>query len=491
MEQKTRLKRDYEKLKTEFVDTNLNSPLFFNITSMPEILTLGKNVIRIKGTRPNLLEDSAVEIEVLDFNKNVIYHEVLPDRNDDNTLNVIVYVYPNTSPGIATITFIGTAVTDTNLQPIPSSKVRKNNIKYVHTINVNQKRRNDSRIIFDEKPKIEVEEKKYSILEEKLMMGADFQKVKYASGSASYFFSSTTLKPMLRPKSGSQFINDYDDAVFKFNKLTSNFSPSVAFPTQSFYYTASVTRAVSPSLLEVSESAFFRGLSNEEQLITSFIDLPYEVTYSSDPSERNVTQNIKTYAKVSINKMQASAGEVSRVKVFYKSSLKPQSQYEQIFDEEVTPKNILVDDTSVLVENPIGNFLKDSTGLRYTRAGQSASINLINSDRYWEIIGVNSAPSASKSLNDSYLFGGIEILPNSEISGSSELFFAQTSSYKTTFYSDTDYVLKFNYYLYKSNLDSRGSKIAVYMTGSSFVDDSPYGKYIAEVSTTQSLKIDH
>jgi hypothetical protein len=67
MEQKTRLKRDYEKLKTEFVDTNLNSPLFFNITSMPEILTLGKNVIRIKGTRPNLLEDSAVEIEVLDF----------------------------------------------------------------------------------------------------------------------------------------------------------------------------------------------------------------------------------------------------------------------------------------------------------------------------------------------------------------------------------------------------------------------------------------
>ena len=221
MEKKTRLKRDYERLNTQFIDTTPNSPFFFNVTSIPDILTIGKNVIRIKGTRPNLQENSPVEIEVLDFNKNVIYHEILPDRNDDNTLNVIIHVYPETSPGVGTITFIGTTVVDTNLQPLVTSALTKSNIKYIHKINVNQKRRNDSRIIYDETPLVEIEEKKYSVLEEKLMQGANFQKVKYASGSASYFFSPSNLRPILKPKLGPSnvFISDYDDAIFKFANL--------------------------------------------------------------------------------------------------------------------------------------------------------------------------------------------------------------------------------------------------------------------------------
>jgi len=493
MEKKTRLKRDYERLNTQFIDTTPNSPFFFNVTSIPDILTIGKNVIRIKGTRPNLQENSPVEIEVLDFNKNVIYHEILPDRNDDNTLNVIIHVYPETSPGVGTITFIGTTVVDTNLQPLVTSVLTKSNIKYIHKINVNQKRRNDSRIIYDETPLVEIEEKKYSVLEEKLMQGASFQKVKYASGSASYFFSPSNLRPILKPKLGplNVFISDYDDAIFKFANLGSNFLPSANFQTQSFSYTATVTRAISPSLLIVSESAYLDGTKNETQLITSFTDVPYEVTYSAESTGRNVTQNIKTYAKVSINKLQPAAGEVSRVKIFYKSALKPQSQYEQIYDEAIVPKNILIDDTSILIENPIGNFLKDSTGITFTRVGQTASFNVINSDTYWEILQENGAPSGSKTLDNNYLFGGIEILPNAAMSGSKELFFAQTSSYKTSFYQDTDYVLKFNYYLYKNSLDPRGSKIAVYMTGSSFINNSSYGAYLGEVSTTQSLKIDH
>jgi hypothetical protein len=136
MSKKIRIKRNLIRTKTGFVDTTPKSPLFFNITYIPDFLTSGKNVFKIKGNKPNFLENSNVLIEVLDSNGGVVYHEVLTDKDDDRSLSVIIYVYEDTPPGTATITFIGTSVVDLNGILLPPNKIVQNNVKYVHSIEI-------------------------------------------------------------------------------------------------------------------------------------------------------------------------------------------------------------------------------------------------------------------------------------------------------------------------------------------------------------------
>ena len=119
MEKKTRLKRNLESLSTQFVDVTLNSPNFFNISYLPETFTSGKNLVKLKGTRPHFIEDSEIQVEILDSNKDPIYYGVLTGLDDDAALSIAVYIYDTTPPGPCTITFVGTSTVDLDLNPIP------------------------------------------------------------------------------------------------------------------------------------------------------------------------------------------------------------------------------------------------------------------------------------------------------------------------------------------------------------------------------------
>jgi hypothetical protein len=92
----------------DFIDRSQSSPNYFDIISIPNKLTAGKNILKLRGGT-NLAPDSPIFIDVLDSNGNSIYHEVLDYMEDDGTRVISIHVYPDTAPGQGTIYIAGRA----------------------------------------------------------------------------------------------------------------------------------------------------------------------------------------------------------------------------------------------------------------------------------------------------------------------------------------------------------------------------------------------
>jgi len=60
-----------------FEDTSLTSPDYFQITEFPTRLTAGKNLFKLRGNPNNLRPGGYFDIEVLDYNGNPIYNEIV------------------------------------------------------------------------------------------------------------------------------------------------------------------------------------------------------------------------------------------------------------------------------------------------------------------------------------------------------------------------------------------------------------------------------
>jgi len=85
-------------------DDNPFSDDFFNIVEFPTVLTAGKNLFKIKANAATLVHHSKVHIEILDFNDNPVYYEVVKYAEVDGTRVISIWVYDRmTPPGPARI----------------------------------------------------------------------------------------------------------------------------------------------------------------------------------------------------------------------------------------------------------------------------------------------------------------------------------------------------------------------------------------------------
>ena len=87
-------------------DENPFSDNYFNIVEFPTVLTAGKNLFKIKANANTLVRNSRVHIEVLDYNNNPVYYEVVKYAEVDGTRVITIWVYPDTPPGAARV-FVG------------------------------------------------------------------------------------------------------------------------------------------------------------------------------------------------------------------------------------------------------------------------------------------------------------------------------------------------------------------------------------------------
>ena len=72
--------RNLDQLSTYITDQSALSSNIFNITEIPLEFTIGKNLIKLKGNT-NLFElGTELAIEILDSNRNPIYHEIIDYR---------------------------------------------------------------------------------------------------------------------------------------------------------------------------------------------------------------------------------------------------------------------------------------------------------------------------------------------------------------------------------------------------------------------------
>ena len=159
----------------DIFDTTATSPNYFNVIDFPDRLTSGKNLIKLNAANETLVDDSQIHIEILDYNGNPIYFEPLNYLEQDGTRVIAIYIYPDTSPGLATVYVAGRAAVNVfegnrrlrftnNFEPGASFEQNRlfkdyPNLLWSRTINVAPEKRNSSQIIFTENPKVTVVER--------------------------------------------------------------------------------------------------------------------------------------------------------------------------------------------------------------------------------------------------------------------------------------------------------------------------------------------
>ena len=140
--------QNLDRLDTYITDTSLLSPNIFNITFLPEKLTLGKNLFKLKGVPDIFQPGTDLQIEILDSNGNPIYHEVVNKIDPDNSRFIAIYIYDNTPSGDCLITLAAT-LDSYNNESIPASWRNIVNAKWSVTTPIDTKSPNVNNIIFD------------------------------------------------------------------------------------------------------------------------------------------------------------------------------------------------------------------------------------------------------------------------------------------------------------------------------------------------------
>jgi hypothetical protein len=135
-----------ERLPGIVVDKSVNSEGYFGISFLPDRLFSGKNVLKLQGTR-NLLTTTEVQFEAIDAAGQPIFYEVLNYLAADGSRAIILYIYPETAPGPATLYMAGRALVNIETNetlPISRDLDDKDYFKYPnalwkHTLVVNPK----------------------------------------------------------------------------------------------------------------------------------------------------------------------------------------------------------------------------------------------------------------------------------------------------------------------------------------------------------------
>jgi len=146
-------------------DSSPFSDGFFNVVKFPDKLTAGKNLFKIRMQNQQFVDDSEVFVEVLDYNENAVYYEPLQYVEKDGTRVIAIYIYPNTSPGTATVYLAGRLEFLSTGERIPFSNEWEDpnyknipNILWSREVPIAPYQANDTEIIFTTQPQLTISE---------------------------------------------------------------------------------------------------------------------------------------------------------------------------------------------------------------------------------------------------------------------------------------------------------------------------------------------
>ncbi len=467
-----RLKRNLININPQFVDSSEKSADFFNIVSAPEYFSAGKNSFKIKPNFNNLSQNHPIYIEVLDSQGYNVFHHVTTAEEADGTKIIAVYVYPSTHLGPSNITFIGTSKVDLNKNPLGLNQVKPNNIKFVYNIGVDKFKVNDNDIIFEKEPQVSIEEKRYSVIEDRFSGNA---KETTKTGQIRYSLENGVPKIF---SLGETFIENYVSGTISFPYPSEFINPVINFQTASFQYSSSILSVDSNYVMTLKDKLTIVGTGGQFVDLLNLDSQPYFLRYNQSSVAKNITHNVKNYARIELNDIDPAVGNITRVKVFAKSKNDPSADYKSIYDGKLETKNILVDVNSQIVDYEIGKFTEI---INATIAGMPSPVTL-STLQYWNVYSVNGAPTPTKNLYTTDKFTGIEAkITVGAMLDNNALMIEQSSSVLTTIYKDTLYELNFDAYRYRPNNDKRAPKLEIYASGSAFNTDSEYGKYLGKI----------
>lgn len=445
MKRKETVYKGLEFISVYFEDTSLTSPDYFQITEFPTRLTAGKNLFKLRGHPTNLRVGGVLNLEVLDYNGDPIYTEVVDYIDEDKSRVIAIYVYSETSPGDCTITLLAEAQTIQG-QPVPLEWQGRANVKWTRTVPVNPNVTNDSEIIFAKTPIIDVSEQ-VGVQLDRIYSGSQ-QFPTYSTGQVRYFSLNGTPAIELI---GGQFTSDMSTGTITVSS-PSNPTPTPNYMAVSAPYVSTITKILSSTTALLDrEYTVFSSQSIFPHTYTEFAASAYSLTYEATPTYVS-TQNSQSFALMQIKGLDPATGDISRIKV-YTNNKGTVGTWELVNDVELEETEIFVTATASLYpDQSIGIFTTqsviDTYWDAYTYSGKTTGIA---PTLQWSTSSLNNAMVITSSVSITNQNAVFVVQNKSAYDG----IFIATSSYKVTIDA-----------LGTRDVDGLNPKLSVYISGS-------------------------
>ena len=424
-----------------FTDTSLTSPDYFQISEFPNKLTAGKNLFKLRGHPTNLKVGGYLNIEVLDYNGDPIYHQIVDYIDEDKSRVVAIYIYEDTSPGDCVVTLTAEAVN------VPQEWQGRANIKWNRQVPVNPNVSNDSEIIFEKLPTVTITEQVGTQLDRTFPGGTQFPT--YSTGTVKYYLYNN--QPAIELTGGS-FTSDMSTGTITVATPV-NALPTATYIPSTTAYSSTIKKILSPSLA-LLDSAYtvYSSQSISSHTYSSFdastFSLPYEATPVYTP-----TENSESFALIQIEGLQPATGDVSRIKTFMNNNGQV-GTWELINDIELTETEIFVANTASLYPD--------------TSIGLFTSQSIINT--YWEAHtyqGRTETTAPTLTYTTSSISNAMSIVSATNITAPNAVHVVQIKdAFKGIFIKDASYKITLDALGIKTGIQD--AKLSVYLSGSAF-----------------------
>ena len=436
-----------------FTDTSLTSPEVFQITEFPTRLTAGKNLIKLKGHPTNLRIGSYLNIEILDFNGDPVYYEVVNYLDEDKSRIIAIYVYDETSPGTATITLLG-ELNEINGQPVPQEWEGRSNVGWSRTVEVNPTISNDSEIIFETLPSASLTEQVGVQLDRTYPNNQQFPT--YTTGTVRYFSYNNTPAFEI---TGGLFTQEMGGGTITVSSPV-NPTPTPQYTPGTTTYETTVRKVLSDTLMLLDDN--FTVASSQSIFTHTYTQFDYSsfsITYEADPVY-TPTQNSESFANISLYGLQPATGDVSRIKIFLNGNGSI-GTWEQINDIELEETELFIDEANVFPNFRIGAFTSQSV-----------------IDTYWEsnyYSGFVELSAPTLTWTSSSMANAVQVITGSsgDITAYNQVYTFQTKpAYAATFVSESSYKITIDAIGTRSAVSGNNNpKLSVFLSGSAFPFD--------------------
>lgn len=424
--------------QTFIIDDNPLSQ-YFRISELSDLLTAGKNGFLLEGST-FLKPSTEIKIEILDTEGNPIYVEPgegIPEYYEGLSKLISVHVYEDTPIGIGKITILGEL--DTYLdengfpQPIPEDWRGIYNIKWEREIKINKNIPNETRVRFNKRPSVIIEEIDEILYSRDIINGnqtnGSVRGVAITPTEGTYF-------PTYR--GGVRYLLENTSADFKDGGQKISITGTSIQDADIIEYINQ--RSVIVQTPYVDSNGYVSNLTG------SSYSLAYQ--HTDNPVASSI---LGSFGRFEINNLATFVGDVERIKVFRKSR-SSNLDYQVIQDTRIDSSELIIAIISGSSER-VGYFSSSYAG------GTSW-------DAYWNTNG------GSATLDSSKIYKGVK-LQNSTLSTDlgNDIRLESGSEYTLEFY---------NYYDTSSN--NSDDYLKVYLTST-----LQSGSGIANYYLTQSL----
>ena len=322
LELKRRPKENLKKLRVFIEDTSDMSPEYFSIVEFPEFFGDGKSLIRLKGNRDRLQENTPIQVEVLDQAGNPMYYEFSTIKNSDDTIIISVWTYSgrgdryDTAPGIGEVIIVGTA------RDVPDEFRDVPNVRWTRKVPIDIQQLAPSKIVF-----------KPSVLP-KGSVSASIQVIQnlpQSNGELRQTDVSTNVKykksvwgttTSLEWQSGTTFNSEMISGSIYLDVGNSTLFPRLTGQTQPSTFTASIKDVDSTTILRLtSPFTSSDGRSDGSVHTYEYSDgdaLTATIRYFTSASTVT-TQNQVSFANVTLTNVNPETGRIASVNTLIKS----------------------------------------------------------------------------------------------------------------------------------------------------------------------------